>query len=753
REAAHGARSGGARRAAGGGGSRRRPPGRGRGGDFDDDRGPVKRFFAKVWKPALIVCGVLFAGGVAALAIAYFSMDNAEEMEAQAAATMEASVISDGGGEEIVTTGDVNRQPVTYDDIPDTVVNGVLGTEQRTFPSDGGISITGTMRAILSGGSAGGGSTITQQMARNYYDGLSQERSYVRKLKEILISIKLGNQLSKEDIITQYLNTIYFGRNAYGVQAAAQAYFGKDVQDLDAAEGAFIGAIIQQPGNFENFEADPAMEEVLRERWQEHSVNGMVLMNEDYPDYGLTASEAKELEFPETVPYDTGQDLSGYKGYVREAVFNELESRYGVTREQVAKGGYQVQTSLDQPLMKQAEKAFTETLPEGTPEDTNYALTSVDPATGEIKAFYGGTDFTSDANNSLSERAQAGSAFKPYALAAGLENNIGLESMFDGDSPQTFEGIEGEIQNDSNKSWGPVDLIDSTKHSVNTSYVKLTEEVGAEAVREKARLAGVGEEQLETAQLGANIVLGTYQVRALDQASGYATFANQGVHLPAHMITKVVDPKDEEVAPNDADELEEGTRAFSAEVAADSTFAMQQVVTEDGGGKEAMLGDRPVAGKTGTSNDAKSAWFVGYTPQMSTAVGLFRDNGEQLEIPGVQDVYGGTTSAKIWRSFMEVAMEGEPVEQFPARANIGAAEDFLPAEPSPTPEPEPSQPPEPSEEPTTPPTDGPSFSPPPTGPEEPCVPAWDCDDTEPGQPEEPGQPDDPGGDLFGRRED
>ncbi|WP_017595526.1 transglycosylase domain-containing protein [Nocardiopsis potens] len=742
REAEHGARSGGSRRAQGGGG-RRRPPSR---RDEPDDRGPVKRFFAKVWKPALITCGVLFAGGVAALAIFYFTLGDAEDMQAQADAVKEASVITDAGGEKLITTGEVNRQNVTRDEIPDSVVNGVLGTEQRTFPSDGGISITGTMRAVLSGGSAGGGSTITQQMARNYYDGLSQEQTYTRKLKEILISIKLGNQLSKDQIITQYLNTIYFGRNAYGVQAAAQAYFGKDVKDLDDAEGAFIGAIIQQPGNFENYEADPKMQEILEERWREDTLHGMNVMYEEYDgEYGLPKEETDKLEFPETVKYTVGgEDYSGYKGYVRNAVLAEAESRYGVSPEQITKGGYQISTSLEPKLMTAASEAFTQALPEGMPEDTNYGLTAVDPATGEIKAFNGGSDFTTDANNSLTERAQAGSAFKPYVLATGLSNGISLNSKFDGNSPQTFEGIEGEIQNDSNKSWGTVDLVESTKHSVNTSFVELTQQVGAQAVKDTALAAGIAEEQLETAQLGPNIALGTYQVRALDQATGFATFANQGVHIPPHMITKMVDPNGNEVTPNDAEELE-GVRAFEADVAADATYAMQQVVSPDGGGKEAMLSDgRPVAGKTGTSNDAKSAWFVGYTPQMSTAVGLFRDGGKQLEIPGVQDVYGGTTSAKIWKAFMEEAMKGVEVKQFPPRAGVGDDQSFLPATPTPPPSGEPSAPPpsqEPEESPD--PSTSPPMSPPPAT-EEPCIP-FPGNDCETGEPEEPGGPGGPGG--------
>jgi membrane peptidoglycan carboxypeptidase len=723
RAAAHGARAEGGRRAAGGGG-RRRPPARGR-RDHDeyDDRGPVRRFFAKAWKPALITFGVLFVLGVGGLAVAYITTDDPRTMDEQSEAVLAATSISFADGNEALTTGDINRVIITEDQLPQSVIDGVLAAEQRNFYEEPGISISGTMRAVLSAGSAGGGSTITQQMARNYYDGLSQERSYTRKLKEIMISIKAGQVMDPDQILTQYLNTIYFGRNAYGIQAAAQAYFNKNVEDLNHAEGAFLGGIIQQPGNFENVAPGSDMEDVLHERW-EYVVKGLYLMNDEDPDLGLTRAEAEELEYPEVVEYEPGANLEGYNGYIRDAVINELAARYDLDATQVATQGFQVTTSLEKPLMDAADRAFDETLPD-MPVETVYGLAAVEPATGEIKAFHGGDDFTSDPNNSLSTDAQAGSAFKPYVLAAGLEQDIGLNSVFDGDSPQEFEGIGEPIQNDSNRDWGPVDLIDSTKHSVNTSFVQLAIEATPQSVVDIAGKSGIPDRRFESAEMGPNIALGTYRVTPLDQASGFSTFANGGVHMPQHMITEVRDADGEVLPPNDADLLEKGTPAFSAETAADATYAMQQVTAEDGGGSEAALPDRPVAGKTGTSNEAKSAWFVGFTPQLSTAVGLSRTDGQQLEIPGVQDVYGGTTSARIWRAFMIEAMEGKEVQEFPEPVFKGQELNFGPTEePSPPPEPEvseePSEPAEPSE--------SPSMSPPATSesPELPEPPDGEC---------------------------
>ncbi|GAB3210714.1 transglycosylase domain-containing protein [Marinactinospora thermotolerans] len=771
RRATSGARSeaGGRRRAAA-------PPPRGRRRSKDhdeeiDERGPLKRFFAKTWKPVLISCGVIFVVCVAAFGIAYAQLPDAADMDAQASVEQAATSVTFADGSEATSFGEVNRIPVTREQIPQTVVNGVLASEQRTFYTDPAISPTGMLRAVLSGGSAGGGSTITQQMARNYYDGLSQDRSYLRKIKEILISLKVEQSLSKDEILTQYLNTIYFGRGASGVQAAAQAYFDKNVEDLDAAEGAFIGTIIQQPSNFENVQPGSEMEKILKERWQ-YTVDGMVAMHEEDPNLGISQEEADKLEFPETAPLEAGDNYAGYRGYIQEAVKRELENRYDLTAEQYAVGGYQVKTSLEEDLMIAAEEAVTSTLPsfESIPEETNFGLAAVEPATGEIKAFYGGTDPLTDADNSLIQQGQAGSAFKPYALAAGLSQGISLDSTFDGDSPQTFAGISEPIQNDSDVSYGPVDLVQSTADSVNTSYVKLAEIVGPEEVVATAERSGIPESRRETVTaIGSNVVLGTMSVTALDQAAGYATFANKGMHLPQHMITEVKDRNGEILRPKDQDIIDAGgSRAFSAEVAADATYAMTQVV-ENGGGKEAALPDgRPVAGKTGTSNQATSAWFVGYTPQLSAAVGLHRSDNQPLEIPGLgSDVYGGTTSAKIWKAFMTKAMEGQEIQQFPGRANVGSPQSFVP-----TPTPEPSDEPEPSDSPEPTPSTTQSESPDPTpshsepaqpgrpdceeqswlpqcqeetpDPEQPDGPGWGDNNTG-----DPGRPEDPDGNPFG----
>ena len=650
----------------------------------------------------------MIIGGVAAFAVLYSMTPDADDLGHQAETQLSATQImwngeGDEDGDVALTTGEVNRIPVEFDEIPDTVISGVLAAEQHTFYDDPGISISGTARAVLSRGEAGGGSTITQQMARNYYAGLSQEQTMQRKVREIFIALKLSQQLEQDQILEQYLNTIYFGRNASGIEAAAQAYFDKPVSELDEAEGAFMGMIIQQPSAFANPEPDGPHDRVMRgERW-EYMQDQLVELNKIEPELGLSESEAQALEFPEAVEYNPEEMDDPKLAYVRNAVVDEIERRYeGVTGADIATQGYTIKTSLDEDLMEAAGEAF-DVLP-AMADDTMRGLTSVDPTTGEIRAFHGGPNAAEVINNSLTHQTQAGSAYKPYVLATALRDNISMRSMFDGDSPQEFPGLQSPVQNAGDVSYGPVDLVSSTADSVNTSYVELAIRVGEQNVDDLAVEMGVHPDRVETSVRGPLIALGTHQVNTLDMASGYATLAAEGRHFPAHMVTEVIDREGQVLDPVDANEIESGTEVLSNGVAADATYAMTEVV-ENGGGSNAALPDgRPVAGKTGTSSDAVSAWFVGYTPQLATAVSLSRFSGEPLQFDGsvAGEIFGGTTSANVWREFMSTAMEGQEHQQFPPPQWVGEEESHLPS-PSPSEEPEEEEPSEePSDEPTEP---------------------------------------------------
>ncbi|MEE2039797.1 transglycosylase domain-containing protein [Nocardiopsis sp. CT-R113] len=715
RDREHGSRSEGRRaagrgtRAAAGSGGRGGGGGRRRSRDEEpDDRPWYKRFFAKAWKPALVAFGLMVIGGVGAFAVLYAQAPDRDDLDTRAENDMSATQImwaaeGDANPEVAVTTGDVTRIAVDYEDIPPEVIDGVLAAEQRTFFDDPGISLTGIGRAILSRGEAGGGSTITQQMARNYYSNLDSDDRIVRKIREIFISIKLGQQLEHEEILEAYLNSIYFGRGASGIEMASQRYFDKSVSELNAEEGAFLGLIIQMPSNFEGNEMGDWTKTYLEdERWP-YLQNQLALMNEENPDRGMPRAEAEALQIPERISYDPTSEVEPKFGYVRNAVIQEITERYsdaGITDATIATQGLVVETSLDPALMDAATGAF-DVLP-GTPDDTMLGLTAVDPATGQIVAFHGGPDVSAVVNNSLEHRTQAGSSYKPYVLATALSNDISLRSMFDGDSPQEFPELESPVQNANGVSHGPVDLIRSTADSVNTPFVEITSRLGAAAVDETAVAAGVDEDQITTSVQGPLVALGTHQVTALDQASAYATFAAGGLHRPAHMVTELRRADGTVVEPNDATEIEQGTQVVSSEVAADVTYAMTQVV-EAGGGTNAALPDgRPVAGKTGTSSNAVSAWFVGYTPQLVAAVGLSRgDANLSLEFEGQpqDEIFGGSTSANVWKEFMTTAVEGMPVEQFPQPAYVGADQSFLPT-PSPSDEPSEEESEEPSDEPS-----------------------------------------------------
>ncbi len=730
-------------RAAGGAGGRGGGRRRVRGDEEPDDRPWFKRFLSKAWKPALAFCGLMIIGGVAAFAILYATAPDVGELDEKAETQLNATQImwaSEGEEEEdsevAFTTGEVNRISVERKEIPSTVISGVLAAEQLTFYEDPGINIAGIGRALLSGGDAGGGSSITQQMARNYYDALSNEQTITRKVREIFIAIKLAQQQEPDEVLEAYLNTIYFGRNASGVEAAAQAYFDKSVGDLDAAEGAFIGMIIQQPSGFANPEPDSWHDRYMRgERW-DYMKNQLVELHKINPDLGLSQSEADALEFPEPIEYDDGGESDPKVGYMYNAIVDEVEERYeGIDGTDIATKGYVIETSLDPELMDAASAAF-EVLPPGA-EDTMFGLTAVRPDTGEIVAFNGGPDSSQVINNSLTHQTQAGSSYKPYVLATALENGIGLRSTFDGSTPQDFPGLASPVNNATTTPYGDVDLIKSTADSINTPFVKLAIEVGEEKVDNLAVEMGVHPDRVTTSTRGPLIALGTHQVNALDQASAYSTFATGGRHYPAHMVTEIRDMNGNVIDPVDKDELENGTEVLNAGVAADATHAMRQVV-EGGGGSNAALSDgRPVAGKTGTSSDAVSAWFVGFTPQLSTAVGLSRLGAGPLEFEGIGNsaVFGGSTSAKVWKAFMETAMEGQPVEDFPSPQYVGEEQSFVPT-PSPSDDPSEEATEEASEEPTE------QESEPECDPNRPGQ-GRDCESEDPTD-----EPDQPCGELF-----
>lgn len=609
-------------------------------------------------RSAVFLGGFGFIAGAVLFALAYFTVDIPD---ANAYVNSQSTIIQYSNGEEIGRVGTQNRQIVPLAKIPLNVRHAVLAAEDRGFYSNRAFSVTGILRAIvnnLKGGSLQGGSTITQQYAKTAF--LTPSRTIQRKIKELVISIKLENQLSKDQIFESYLNTIYFGRGSYGVMTASQQYFNRNVDQLTNAQAAVIASILRSPGLY-----DPAFKEGNLERLQarfEYVKAGMI-------DAGwLDKDAAAKMKFPTVAPRSTSGQLSGPKGHIIEAVTKEL-SKLGFSQDQLLVGGLVIKTTLDQKAQQSAVDAVNKFYPSKAPENLHIGLVAIRPGTGEIAALYGGRDYLqrqlSDATQSI---ALAGSTFKPFAIIAGLEQGIPLTSMWNGDSPQVFDdaGKPYEVSNYGDEGWGQIDLLYATKHSVNTVFVPLGIKVGPTAVVDVARRAGIPE---SVAMMPTpSVVLGVASPHVIDVANSYATFAAQGIKAKPYLVAQVIGSNKGVLY----EAKQETQEVFSKEVMADLTYALKAVVTGGTGAAALALG-RPAAGKTGTSQSNASAWFSAYTPQLAASVALFRDSAsESLNgIGGLNSVTGGTFPARIWTAFMKGALKDEPVMDFPAPSNIG----------------------------------------------------------------------------------
>ena len=612
----------------------------------------------------VFLLGFSFVAGSVLFALAYFTV---EIPDANAYVNSQATVFQYSNGEEIGRVGTQNRQIVPLAKIPLNVRHAVLAAEDQSFYSNKAFSITGILRAIvnnLKGGSLQGGSTITQQYAKTAF--LTPSRTIQRKIKELVIAIKLENQLSKDQIFESYLNTIYFGRGSYGVMTASQQYFNRDVDQLTNAQAAVIASILRSPGLY-----DPAFKEGNAERLAnrfEYVKNNMVESG------WLTKEEAAKMKMPAIAPRATSGQLSGPKGHIIEAVQKEL-AKLGFDQEQLLVGGLVIKTTLDQKAQQSAVDAVNKFYPKDAPADLRIGLIAIRPGTGEVLAMYGGRDYLErQLNDGTQSIAQAGSTFKPFALVAALEQGIPLTSMWNGDSPQTFDdaGKPYEVFNYGNEGWGQIDLLYATKHSVNTIFVPLGIKVGPDNVVDVARRAGIPE---SVAMMPTpSVVLGTSSPHVIDVANAYATFAAQGIKSKPYLVTQVIG-SNKGVLYEATPETQE---VFSKEVMADLTYALKGTIT--GGTGAAALGlGRPVAGKTGTSQSNASAWFSAYTPQIAASVAFFRDNATQSlnGIGGMTSVTGGSFPARIWTQFMKGALKGEPIMDFPAPSNIGGLDPIV----------------------------------------------------------------------------
>jgi len=617
-----------------------------------------------VIRAAIFLAGFGFIAGSTLFAFAYFTVS---VPDANAFVNSQSTIIQYSNGEEIGRIGSENRQIVPLAKIPMNVRHAVLAAEDRGFYSNRAFSITGIARAVLNnlrGGSLQGGSTITQQYAKTAF--LTPERTIQRKIKELVIAIKLENQLSKDQIFESYLNTIYFGRGSYGVQTAAQQYFNRNVDQLTNAQAIVISCILRSPG-FYDPSYSKANEKRLIDRF-DYVVKGMVEAK------WLSPEDAVKIKFPTIAPRVTSGSLSGPKGHIIEAVSKELK-KLGFTEEQLQVGGLVIKTTIDQKAQTAAVDAINKLTPTKVPENLHIALVAIRPGTGEIVAMYGGADYLKrQLNDATQAIALAGSTFKPFALIAALEAGIPLTSMWNGDSPQIFDdlGKPYEVGNYGNEGWGQISLLEATKHSVNTVYVPLGQKAGLDKVVDAARRAGIPE---SIAMMPTpSVALGPASPHVIDVANSYATFAAQGIKSKPYLVTSVIG-SNKGVLYEGKPQTEE---VFSKEVMADLTYALKGVV--NGGTGAAALGlGRPAAGKTGTSQSNASAWFSAYTPQLAASVSFFRDDATQTlnGIGGLTSVTGGSFPARIWTAFMKGALKGEPVMDFPAPSNIGGLDPIV----------------------------------------------------------------------------
>ena len=672
------------------------------------------------WKRVVLLGGAGSVLGVMALVGVGYALTNVPEPSANATATATRILYADRS--ELGRVGTENRIPVSLDQVPEHVQLAVLAAEDRGFYTEPGISPKGILRALFTnvrggGGVQQGGSTITQQYAKNAF--LTSDRTYTRKVKEVFIALKMTRTVEKSQILEDYLNTIFFGRQASGIQVATKAYFGGDVSQLSVSQGAVLAASIRSPARL-----DPSKHpEVAKARWA-YVLNGMVEKGWLSP-----ADRAKQV-YPFVLPPGAGprnNDLSGPNGHVITAVLDELANN-GFPEDRLSAGGLTVQTTIRKGAQEAAIKAVQAiTTDKPGAGDLQGALVSVKPGTGEVWAYYGGATGTGFdfANQGLGR--QPGSSFKPYVLATALSEGKSLRTRLDGNNRKSFPGLARPIRNFGNESFGRVDLVEATQKSINTAYYELGLEVGPAKVAELAHAAGIPDDVALKSPDGATnggISLGGYEVHVLDQAVGYATFANKGVPATSFMVKNV--KKGNETLYNA--EITLGEPAFSPEVAADATYAMQQVV-ERGTGRGARLdGGRESAGKTGTSSANTDAWFVGFTPQLSTAVWLGYAQPKTIVINGVEAT-GGGFSTRIWKAYMDPALQGQENLSFPPRANVGtsatelrpqprqsrqpSAEASPSAEPSvaPAPSPQPSAPLPPPADPLPPPPVDPSPAP------------------------------------------
>ncbi|WP_424215546.1 transglycosylase domain-containing protein [Streptomyces sp. BI20] len=622
---------------------------------------------------ALLVIGALIAG--------YLLVDIPP---ANSAATAQSNVYLYSDGTVLARDGEVNRQNVALHQIPRTVQDAVLAAEDRDFHSERAVDPKAMLRAAWNTATGKGkqsGSTITQQYVKNYY--LGQEQTLKRKAKEFFIAIKLGREKSKEYILEGYLNTSYFGRNAYGVQAAAQAYYGKDIGKITTAEGAYLATLLNSPSAFDVV-AHPQGRPRALARWN-YVLDGMVKQK------WLSAEERAAMKFPEPGKIKPAAGLSGQRGYLVEAVRDHILATKTLDEKTLAEGGYRITTTLDRTrqtnLVKAVETTVTDKLdPTEHPADklVRVGASSIDPITGKIVALYGGIDYLKQyVNNATRHDYQVASTFKPFVFTAAVENNsrtqnrapITPNTLYNGRNKRPVVGstIPFDPENEDQRSYGDITVRTATDLSVNAVYAQMAVDVGGDKVKKTAIDLGIPADT-PNFDAGPAIALGTLQASVLDMTQAYATLAAHGKHTPATFIEKITKRGDTIELPA------RDTRQAVTREAADTTTSMLVSVVDNGTGTTAQGAGRPAAGKTGTGELDRSAWFAGYTPDLVTVVAMMGQDPDKGTLQslygalGEARISGGKYPARIWAAYTKAALADSDPLDFELDLQPGGAE-------------------------------------------------------------------------------
>ncbi|WPW19516.1 transglycosylase domain-containing protein [Streptomyces sp. HNS054] len=643
---------------------------------------------------------------------------------ANALATQQANVYLYADGSVIARDGEVNRENVTLSKISKDAQHAVLAAEDRDFYTESAVDPLAMARGAwntVTGKGKQSGSTITQQYVKNYY--LRQEQTVTRKVKEFFIAIKLDRNQSKDEILEGYLNTSFFGRGAYGIQAAAHAYYDMDASELDAGRAAYLAALVNAPSQYDVI-AHPENRAFVEDRWN-YVLDGMV-------DEGwLDPAERARLTFPvpNRTTHSTG--MSGQRGYIVNVVKQHLTDNKIVDEASLDTGGYRITTTLQ----KDKQDAFVESVNENLMDrlDQNNRKVdtyvraggaSVEPKTGKVVAMYNGVDYVKQYTPNATRRDfQTGSSFKPFVLTAAIENDartqdgrrITPQTRYDGTSERPVQGWAGPRyapENEDHEDYGDITVSEATDKSVNAVYAQMAVDVGPDKVRQTAVDLGISPDTPSLDDAGPSIALGVASASVLDMAQAYATLANHGKHTPYTLV--------EEITQNGRDIAlpERRTRQAVSREAADTTTSVLKGVVENGTGTAAQTSGRPAAGKTGTAEEDTAAWFAGYTPDLATVVAVM---GQDPVTAGHKSLYGamglprvngGGAPAEIWGQYTRDALKGKPVSSFNLRLQPGANE---------------SQPPAPDS------SGGPSSS---DDPSSPATGAPDDEDTDSGTPED-----------------